>query len=136
MRNSWLYQTSTGLSATSSPANRPVGRPLTRRTSSRMPATVSMPSRLPKIADGRVGVGESKQSQHLAPIVQRDVVDRRMFLLDQLKGDTPGVARIGPGPVEADRLVEPDAVVVEPPQARQRGQRDHQPLGQVRGVGA
>ncbi len=45
-----------------------------------------------------------------------------MLVLDEGHGGCPGVANVGACPFEADRFIEPNAVIAQPPKAYNEGQ--------------
>ncbi len=80
-------------------------------------------------AQGGVAFGCAKPAEERLPIVECQVVDWRMLVLAQLDGVWPDVSGAEPCPVERDGLVEPDAVVLKPPEARQGSQEEHDQFG-------
>ena len=59
----------------------------------------------------RIRLAESEQLSKSDPVVEAKIVDRRVFLFDELKRNSPDIAGIRAGPTQTDRLIEPDAVI-------------------------
>ena len=78
---------------------------------------------------GGVTFGGAKPAEERLPVVERQVVGRRMLVAAEMEGVLPDVSGVGSGPFERDGFVEPDAVVFKPPETRQGSQEKNEQFG-------
>ena len=61
--------------------------------------------------------------------MERQIVAGGVLVVTQLQSYAPDVGGVGSGPGERNRFVEPEAMILQPPEARQRSQEKDNQFG-------